>query len=98
MDPFIRRDDGFLYEQIASSISSMIETGTLQPGDQIPSVRQLSTTQGVSISTVMHAYRILEDRGLIEAQPQSGFYVRAIDRIPVSEPTITVPPQILLPR
>jgi len=93
MDPFIRRDDGFLYEQIASSISSMIETGTLQPGDQIPSVRQLSTTQGVSISTVMHAYRILEDRGLIEAQPQSGFYVRAIDRIPVSEPTITVPPK-----
>jgi len=93
MDPFIRRDDGFLYEQIASTISSMIETGTLQPGDQIPSVRQLSTTQGVSISTVTHAYRILEDHGLIEAQPQSGFYVRAIDRIPVTEPTITIPPK-----
>lgn len=93
MDPFIRRNDGFLYEQIASTISSMIETGTLQPGDQIPSVRQLSTTQGVSISTVTHAYRILEDRGLIKAQPQSGFYVRAIDRIPATEPTITIPPK-----
>jgi len=93
MDPFIRRDDGFLYEQIASTISSMIETGTLRPGDQIPSVRQLSATQGVSISTVMHAYRMLEDRGLIEAQPQSGFYVRAIERAPVTEPTITIPPK-----
>jgi DNA-binding transcriptional MocR family regulator len=93
MDPFIRRDDGFLYEQIASTVSSMIETGTLQPGDQIPSVRQLSTTQGVSISTVMHAYRILEDRGLIEAQPQSGFYVRAVGHMAVTEPTITMPPR-----
>lgn len=93
MDPFIRRDDGFLYEQIASTISSMIESGTLQPGDQIPSVRQLSTSQGVSISTVTHAYRILEDHGLIEAQPQSGFYVRPLKHTPVSEPTITIPPK-----
>lgn len=93
MDPFIRRDDGFLYEQIASKISSMIETGTLQPGDQVPSVRQLSTTQGVSISTVMHAYRILEDRGLIEARPQSGFYVRAVERTPITTPSITIPPK-----
>lgn len=63
MDPFIRRDDGFLYEQIATTISSRVKNGTLQPGEQLPSVWQLSRTQDVSISTVMHAYRLLEDRG-----------------------------------
>jgi DNA-binding transcriptional MocR family regulator len=93
MDPFIRRSDGFLYEQIATDVSTMIEQGTLQPGDQVPSVRTLSRIQGVSISTVLHAYRLLEDRGLIEARPQSGFYVRAVERTPITEPSITSPPK-----
>lgn len=93
MDPFLHRDDGFLYEQIATHVSSMIESGTLQPGDQLPSVRQLSESRDVSISTVLHAYRILEDRGLIEARPQSGFYVRAVERASIAEPSITIPPQ-----
>ena len=93
MDPFIHRNDGFLYEQIATDVSSMVESGTLQPGEQLPSVRQLSRTKGVSISTVMHAYHLLEDRGLIEARPKSGFYVRAVERTSIREPSITRPPQ-----
>ncbi len=55
----------------------LIEQGTLPAGGRVPSVRQLSQQQGVSISTVVQAYRLLEDRGLIEGRPQSGYYVRA---------------------
>jgi DNA-binding transcriptional MocR family regulator len=54
----------------------LIETGTLRPGQRIPSVRKLSQQLKVSVSTVLQAYRLLEDQGRIEAKPQSGYYVR----------------------
>src|SRR5258705_12400300 len=65
-----------LYKQVAVRISELIEHGTLRPGERVPSVRKCSEQQSVSIATVMQAYRLLEDRGMIEAQPQSGYYVR----------------------
>src|SRR5260221_10784597 len=64
------------YKQIALRISELIEHGTLRPGERVPSVRKCSEQQSVSIATVMQAYRLLEDRGMIEARPQSGYYVR----------------------
>ncbi len=70
----------FLYEQIVADISRRIDAGSLRPGDRLPSVRSFSQKHGVSISTVMQAYRSLEDQLLIEARPQSGFYVRPIIR------------------
>ncbi|MGH8641384.1 MAG: GntR family transcriptional regulator, partial [Burkholderiales bacterium] len=65
-----------LYESVASEISTLINSGTLEPGDRVPSVRRLSQQKRVSISTVLQAYAVLENRGLIEARPQSGYYVR----------------------
>jgi len=70
--------DGFrLYDRVATRISGLIEQGTLRPGERVPSVRKFSVQQAVSIATVTQAYRMLEDRGIIEARPQSGYYVRA---------------------
>ncbi|HZR16424.1 MAG TPA: PLP-dependent aminotransferase family protein [Verrucomicrobiae bacterium] len=66
-----------LYKQVALRISELIEHGTLRPGDRVPSVRRCSEQQNVSIATVMQAYRLLENRGVIESRPQSGYYVRA---------------------
>jgi len=66
-----------LYRQVADRIEGLIEGGTLRPGQRIPSVRRLSAQLSVSISTVLEAYRVLEDRQLVEARPQSGYYVRA---------------------
>ena len=66
-----------LYKQVALRITELIEHGTLRPGERVPSVRRCSEQQNVSIATVMQAYRLLEDRGIIEARPQSGYYVRA---------------------
>ncbi|PWU08064.1 MAG: GntR family transcriptional regulator [Verrucomicrobia bacterium] len=65
-----------LYKQVALRISELIEHGTLRPGERVPSVRRCSEQQSVSIATVMQAYRLLENRGVIEARPQSGYYVR----------------------
>jgi DNA-binding transcriptional MocR family regulator len=65
-----------LYRQVAERIESMIQGGTFAVGERIPSVRQLSRQLGVSVTTVVEAYRLLEDRRLVEARPQSGYYVR----------------------
>ena len=55
----------------------MIE-GTLQPGDRLPSVRKLHQQLSVSISTILEAYRVLEDRGWVQARSQSGYYVKSM--------------------
>src|SRR4051794_36282645 len=64
-----------LYMRLASTIERQISTGALRVGDRLPSIRQLRREQGVSVSTILQAYFWLENRGRIEARPQSGFYV-----------------------
>jgi len=80
-----------LYQQVALRISELIEHGTLQPGERVPSVRKLSEQEDVSIATVMQAYRVLENKGLIEARPQSGYYVRPRVWRPPAEPARSEP-------
>src|SRR5215469_7693374 len=65
-----------LYLQIAQTLSRQVASGTLRPGDRVPSLRQLSQQKRVSITTALQAYMWLENRGYLEARPQSGFYVR----------------------
>jgi len=55
----------------------MIEDGRWRTGDRLPSLRQIATSMGVSIATVVHAYTELERKGVIEARPRSGHYVGA---------------------
>ena len=74
----------FLYENIAEEFADLIFQGTFRVGERIPSVRQLSRQRKISVTTALQAYMTLEDRGLIEARPQSGYYVRS--RLPVSLP------------
>lgn len=69
-------EQGLLYRQIATRIEKMIDDGVLRPGEKVPSVRKMSTQEDVSVSTVLQAYLHLENKGFIEARPQSGYYVR----------------------
>lgn len=80
-----------LYKQLAIRLGELVEHGTLRPGERVPSVRKFSEQQNVSISTVMQAYRLLESRGVIEARPKSGYYVRARRWAPPAEPEIYRP-------
>ncbi|AKQ70547.1 Transcriptional regulator, GntR family domain / Aspartate aminotransferase [Myxococcus hansupus] len=80
-----------LYEQVAERLEEAIAAGTLQAGDKLPSVRQLSLRERVSISTVLQAYVHLESLGLIETRPQSGHYVRRRERPQLAEPQVSRP-------
>ena len=65
------------YEVLAEHIEASIAAGTLQPGERLPSVRETIAARGVSPSTVFEAYYLLEARGLVEARPRSGYFVKA---------------------
>ncbi len=80
-----------LYEKVAEDISHLVNKGTFRVGDRVPSVRKLSQQMNISITTVLEAYRLLEDRGLIECKPQSGYYVRPSFSNITSEPEISKP-------
>jgi len=69
-------EDEFLYSKIVSRIENQIKQNLLKTGDKLPSVRFLSTQQGISISTAYKAYVELENMGLIEARPKSGYYIK----------------------
>jgi len=79
-------EEPLLYERVARMVESQIANGTLRGNERIPSVRSMSRTAKVSISTVVQAYLHLENIGLIEARPQSGFYVRPPLRANVPAP------------
>jgi DNA-binding transcriptional MocR family regulator len=64
-----------LYEEVSNKIKKMIANGTYRPGERIPSIRVLSRQMRVSVNTVMEAYSRLENLEMIEARPQSGYYV-----------------------
>lgn len=54
----------------------MRDSGTLRPGDKLPSLRGFSHGLKVSIPTVRQAYIELERQGMIEARPKSGYFLR----------------------
>src|SRR5215510_11763230 len=66
-----------LFEDIARTLSNLIERGLLRPGDRMPSLRATRKKSGASLGTIMQAYVRLEDLCLIEARPRSGYYVRS---------------------
>jgi len=82
-----------LYESVADRVQALIEEGALRPGDRVPSVRRLHRQWSVSVSTVLEAYRLLEDRGWVDARPRSGYYVRPNPGAALQEPNITDPPR-----
>ena len=73
-----KKDSTYLYRQVLDLIGEHISSGTLRPGDRLPSLRKMSLSAGVSIPTVRQAYIELERQRRIESRPQSGFYVRHV--------------------
>ena len=70
-----RMDPQPLYLRLANHYRRAIQTGVLAPAQRMPSVRTLVRTHHVSLSTALQACRQLEDDGLIEARPRSGYFV-----------------------
>ncbi|CAP42384.1 aminotransferase-like domain-containing protein [Bordetella petrii] len=83
-----------LYQRLADHYRRAIQSGVLAPAERMPSVRSLVRTHRVSLSTALQACRQLEDDGLIEARPRSGYFVRPRHRagmLPAQEPDLKQP-------
>jgi DNA-binding transcriptional regulator YhcF (GntR family) len=65
-----------LYEKLASRIEAQVRSGVFRLGERIPSVRQTSQQHRLSIKTVLHAYLLLESKGVIQSRPKSGYFVQ----------------------
>jgi DNA-binding transcriptional MocR family regulator len=87
----MRADELYRYEELAAFITGLVDNGTLSAGARVPSIRQISKQRQISLSSALQAYRLLEDRGVLEARPQSGHYV-ARGRGTLKEPAISKPP------
>lgn len=55
----------------------MIEEGSFSAGERLPSIRELSRQLDAGINTISQAYLVLENARVIQARPQSGYYVRS---------------------
>ncbi|WP_043742333.1 MULTISPECIES: PLP-dependent aminotransferase family protein [Thauera] len=80
-----------LYQEFADRTAKLIADGVLRPGERLPSVRQACKVNAISPVTVTKAYHLLESRGLIEARPKSGYFVRARLGHKLPEPEMTHP-------
>jgi DNA-binding transcriptional MocR family regulator len=81
--PLDRDSAQAVYLQIRDRIRRLIESGALQPGDQLPSIRSLAESARVNKLTVIEAYSVLEADGLVHARQGAGYFV--------SSPPITLP-------
>jgi len=80
MKPDALRPPVHKYLVVAARLEQQIRQGLLPAGQKLPSVRTLSREMQLSISTILQAYYALEAQGLVEARPQSGYYVRGARR------------------
>ena len=66
-----------IYAQLERGLRAAVATGRLQPGDQLPTVRQLAVDLRVNANTVARVYAELERDGVLETRRGVGSFVTA---------------------
>lgn len=66
-----------IYLQVIEQVKRSVAVGILQPGEQLPTVKQLALDLTINPNTVAKAYRDLERDGVIETSPGRGSFIRA---------------------
>jgi DNA-binding transcriptional regulator YhcF (GntR family) len=64
-----------LYHQLAELVERRISAGLLRYGERLPSVRKFAEEMKVSQQTVLKAYEVLEEKGLIRSEKGRGAFV-----------------------
>jgi len=64
------------YKQLVQQVRQALRVGLLEPGDQLPRVREVAESLAINPNTVLKAYRQLEIEGLAEGRPGVGTFVR----------------------
>ena len=72
-----RRSGVATYWQIVQQTKQALRLGLLQPGDKLPTAREVVEATAINPNTVLKAYRELEREGLVEARRGVGTFVRA---------------------
>ena len=62
--------------QLAEKLEQLVSDRALNPGDQLPSVRQMAALAGVNVNTVRSVYAKLEQRGVLSSEHGRGTFVR----------------------
>ncbi|HTQ98345.1 MAG TPA: GntR family transcriptional regulator [Candidatus Acidoferrum sp.] len=66
-----------IYRQLIEQVRRMVASGQLQPGNEMPSVRELAVTHAVNPMTISKAYSLLENEGLLERQRGKAMTIAA---------------------
>jgi GntR family transcriptional regulator len=74
------RDARPIYAQITDGFRDQIIAGILQPGDKMPSVRELATELTINPNTIQRSYRELENQGWIVSVPGKGSFIQGIPK------------------
>jgi GntR family transcriptional regulator len=64
-----------VYLQVIEQVKHAIETGAIEAGEQLPSVRKMAEDLVINPNTVARAYRDLEHEGIIELRHGSGAFI-----------------------
>jgi GntR family transcriptional regulator len=65
------------YLQLVQQVEHALRLGYLQPGDQLPKVRDVVAALVINPNTVLKAYRELETKGLADGRPGQGTFIQA---------------------
>ncbi len=71
------------YRQVAGGVRALLVAGDFEPGELLPTIRQLATDLGIHPNTVAEAYRLLAEEGWVDLRRRRGATV--LDR-PVPKP------------
>ncbi len=71
-----RRSGVATYLQIVQQTKQALRLGLLEPGDKLPTAREVVAATAINPNTVLKAYRELEREGLVEARRGLGTFVR----------------------
>jgi GntR family transcriptional regulator len=64
-----------VYRQLIDQVLAAIASGTLVPGDRLPTVRQVAVDLAINPNTVVRAYKELEIRGTLTTQQGTGTFI-----------------------
>ncbi|MFF6786696.1 GntR family transcriptional regulator [Streptomyces sp. NPDC002787] len=82
-----RRSGVATYVQIVQQTKQALRLGLLEPGDKLPTAREVVEATAINPNTVLKAYRELEREGLVEARRGLGTFVRkSLGTTPVDSP------------